>query len=229
MESNKEISAYNYKHFKATDYDFTNFKGPKPGEKYVDFKATTLDGKTVRLSDYLNQPVVLDTGSITCPMYANSKTSMIVLQKKYPTIHFLLLYVREAHPGSRTNGVTSFQEKMVNAKSTLKLYNERRTVLVDDLEGTAHQLYGAMPNMTYLIGTDGIIKFRANWTNIEALEKAIVNPTEHFVEKQDFYPVTKPPISVVLRTLMVGGFRALYEFLISLPQLIRQHKEVDSL
>lgn len=229
MKSKNNITEYNYTHFKATDYDFTSFKGPKAGEKYIDFKAVTLDGKIVSLSEYLDKPIVLDTGSITCPMYANSKTPMILLQKKYPNIHFLLLYVREAHPGGKTNGITSLKGKISNAKSTLRLYSEKRTILVDDLEGTAHKLYGAMPNMTYAIGVDGIIKFRANWTNIDALKKVLLEIDSNQIETQDFYAVVKPPIGTAIRTLMIGGIRALYEFIISLPQLIRQHKEVDSL
>lgn len=220
---------YNYTHFKATYYDFKNFIGPKAGEKYFDFKAKTLDGREVSLSNFLDKPIVLDTGSITCPMYANSKSPMIELQEEYPNIHFLLLYVREAHPGGRTNGITSMKEKMANAKAMLKLYKEKRTILVDDLEGTAHQLYGAMPNMTYVIDTDGTVKFRANWTNVEALKKVLAKIELGYIETQDYYPVVKPSIFTAIRTLMVGGFRALYEFLVNLPQLIRQHKEVDAM
>ena len=158
---NKENSStYNYKHFNPKDYNFKNFKGPKVGEKYIDFKAKTLDGKTVKLSDFLDKTIVLDTGSITCPMYANTTAPMNLLKKQYPNIHFLLLYVREAHPGERTNPLTSIVEKTSNAKATGKLYDEKRAILVDTIDGVAHRLYGSMPNMTYVIGKDGIIKFR---------------------------------------------------------------------
>jgi len=168
-------------------------------------------------------PIVLDTGSITCPMYANSKTRMNMLQEEYPNIHFLLLYVREAHPGNRTKSLTSMAEKVSNASSMLKLYNEKREILVDTLDGNAHNLYGSMPNMTYVIGTDGIIKFRANWTNIDALKKVLLN-VDNIVSK-DYYEVVKPSPYVAIRTLLIGGVSALYEFLIGLPQLLKQHKE----
>jgi iodothyronine deiodinase-like protein len=168
----------------------------------------------------------LDTGSITCPMYANSKTPMNRLQEEYPNIHFLLLYVREAHPGGRTKNLTSMAEKVSNARSMLKLYHEKRKILVDTLDGNTHSLYGSMPNMTYVIGTDGIVKFRANWTNIEALKKVLQNIDN--VETTDKYKVVKPPLYIAFRTLLIGGVRALYEFLIGLPQLMRQHKEAGS-
>ena len=225
---NKEnFASYNYKHFNPSDYNFKEFKGPKPGEKYFDFEAKTLDGKTVKLSDYLDKTIVLDTGSITCPMYANTKGPMNLLKKQYPNVHFLLLYVREAHPGRRTKQITSFLGKMDNAKSTSNLYNEEREVLVDTIDGVAHKLYGSMPNMTYVIGKDGLVNFRANWTNINALKKVLLDPDK--IVSKDYYSVVKPSIHTALRTLLIGGLRALYDFIKGFPQLLRQHKEVDSI
>ena len=62
MEENSLVKKYNYQHFNVSDYDFKNFKGPKAGERFVDFKATTLEGEIVSLSDYLDKPIVLETG-----------------------------------------------------------------------------------------------------------------------------------------------------------------------
>ena len=217
---------YNYEHFNPKDYNFTEFIGPKAGEPYIDFQATTLEGKHVSLSEYLDKPIVLDTGSITCPIYASTTKAMNALQTRYPEVHFLLLYIREAHPGSRTGAHKSMQEKIEHAKAMVGLYGEKREILVDDLEGTAHRLYGSMPNMTYVIGTNGLVKFRANWTNVEALEKVLETIEDESIETQDFYDLKKPNPFVAIRTLLIGGFDALIEFLVSLPQLLRQHKEV---
>ncbi|WP_194768230.1 peroxiredoxin family protein [Tamlana sp. I1] len=221
------MSNYNYHSFKPSDYDFKNFKGPKAGEKYIDFKATTLEGKQVALSDYLNKPIVLDTGSITCPMYANTQKDMNALKAAYPNFHFLLLYVREAHPGAKTKPIKTMAEKLIHAKSTCELYPETRAILVDSLDGHAHLLYGGMPNMTYVIGTDGIVKFRANWTNIEALKKVLNNINK--IEPKAYYPVVKPPLNIALRTLLIGGVRALFEFMVNLPKLLKQHKDAGSM
>ena len=220
-------TSYNYQHFDPKDYDFLHFEGPKAGEKFIDFQATTLEGKTVSLSDYLDKPIVLETGSITCPMYANTKDPMKLLQEHYPDVHFLLLYIREAHPGKRTKAVTTLEKKMEHAASTHELYHEKREILVDALDGHAHQLYGGMPNMTYVIGTDGIVKFRANWTNIDALKKVLLTVHDSTIEKQDYFEVTKPSPFTAIRTLLIGGLGALVEFLVGLPQLMRQHKEAQ--
>jgi len=136
------------------------------------------------------------------------------------------LYIREAHPGGKTKATKTMEAKMTNAKLTHKLYNEKREILVDNVDGHAHKLYGSMPNMTYVIGTDGIVKFRANWTNIDALKNVLLDIDK--IEKKDYYDVVKPPLNIAIRTLLIGGFRALYEFLRGLPQLMRQHKAVKA-
>lgn len=42
---------------------------------------------------------------------------------------------------------------------------------MDDLDGTVHRAYRLMPNMTWVIGRDGRVAYKANWTsaaNVEA-------------------------------------------------------------
>lgn len=219
---------YNYQHFNPKDYNFSIFEGPTAGEKYIDFQAVTITGKEVSLSDYLDKPIVLDTGSITCPMYANTTNDMNELQNLYPNVHFLLLYIREAHPGRKTKAIQNMEDKTQHAKLTHIYYNESREILIDSIDGTAHKLYGSMPNMTYVIGTNGIVKFRANWTNIDALKTVLKTIETDDLEKKDFYEVTKSKPWIAIRTLLIGGFSAMIEFFIGLPQIMRQHKEVKS-
>ena len=75
------MSTYNYQNFNPKDYNFGEFIGPKAGEQFIDFQATTLEGKVVSLSEYLDKPIVLETGSVTCPMYANTTKAMNILKK----------------------------------------------------------------------------------------------------------------------------------------------------
>ncbi|MFV2039526.1 MAG: redoxin domain-containing protein, partial [Acidimicrobiales bacterium] len=62
---------YNYPRFTAGLYDLASFVGPKVGETVPDFTLTRLDGTTVQLSELWDKRLVLETGSVTCPMYAN--------------------------------------------------------------------------------------------------------------------------------------------------------------
>ena len=60
---------YNYKRFKTSNYEYEKFPGPKAGDPMLDFSMSCLDGTIVNLADYKGKWVVIETGSLTCPMY----------------------------------------------------------------------------------------------------------------------------------------------------------------
>ena len=56
------LGTYNYGHFSREvfhDLARSSFSGPGPGVHAPDLKATTLDGETIRLSDYAGKKNVL--------------------------------------------------------------------------------------------------------------------------------------------------------------------------
>ena len=99
------LGTYNYGHFSRElfhDLARSSFSGPGPGVRAPDFKATTLDGETIRLSDYSGKKnVLLIFGSATCPMTAATIGQINELYDRFrgDEIEFLFIYVREAHPG----------------------------------------------------------------------------------------------------------------------------------
>ncbi len=88
-------------------------------------------------------------------------------------INFLFLYTREAHPGENYPAHRSFEQKLAHARAFKAEFKIKRPILVDDLVGTAHKLYGSLPNMTYLISRSGRVLFRADWTDPPTIEYAI--------------------------------------------------------
>jgi len=85
----------------------------------------------------------------------------------------IFLYVREAHPGEYYPHHTSFDEKLAHARVLRDRFQMRRTILVDDLSGTAHRAYGTLPNMTYIINRAGAITLRCDWTDAETVSFAV--------------------------------------------------------
>jgi hypothetical protein len=83
---------------------------------------------------------------------------------------FLFLYTREAHPGQNHGAHTSMEQKLAYAREFREQCHVERPILVDDLSGTIHRLYGELPNMMYLIGRGGRILFRSNWTDAPTIE-----------------------------------------------------------
>ena len=78
---------------------------------------------------------------------------------------FVFLYTREAHPGENFPAHRSMDQKLSHARAFKERFQIERPILVDDLFGAGHKLYGMLPNMTYLIGRSGKVLFRADWTD----------------------------------------------------------------
>jgi glutathione peroxidase-family protein len=173
------FGAYNYEHFSRQllqELDRMPFAGPQPGERAPDFKAETLEGESLRLSDYQNKKnVLLLFGSVTCPMTASAIGQMNQLYDHFrgDEIEFLFVYVREAHPGERIRAHRSQSEKIEAARVLRDEENMEMPVLVDDVRGTIHRKYSRLPNPAFLIDKSGRVAFRSMWTRPEQLQSAI--------------------------------------------------------
>jgi len=223
-------STYGYRRFTPEAYGFAIDEGLQAGETYKDAELRALDGETVRLSDYLNdKPLVLETGSMTCPMYAQSVPPMMTLMEKYPQLDHLLMYVREAHPGELQPQHRTEAEKVKAAKKTKRRYGDDRMILVDDVNGSAHRFYGTMPNSIFVIAPDGKILFRSIWNNADEMD-AILSAIARgdAVHSRELKAV--PPFSFrAVRTLFMGGIVAIWDFVRGLHRRVANHKKVGNM
>jgi hypothetical protein len=218
--------AYNYRHFGPEYYDFRTFDGPEPGDTAPDFEAVTLEGRTVELSDFRGSWVVLETGSITCPITDSKVHVMDELQKEFEDVVFVLLYTREAHPGERFEAHDSFEAKLERARTFAAEYDVERTVLVDDVEGTAHGKYGGMPNSVHVVNPDGVVVMRGDWNDVRTVKRVLESGDESRVYERDIYrgsPVFFTPKKGAVRVLFNAGPRAVRDFLTHLPTLALMH------
>jgi hypothetical protein len=76
---------YNHGRFRLSDYDLTQFPGPKVGEPAPDFGLTGLDGDPLRLSSYRGRWLVLETASVSCMMYERNVDKIGLLRKNTRT------------------------------------------------------------------------------------------------------------------------------------------------
>jgi len=215
--------SYNYESFDAEHYELLDFKGPRIGDRAPDFSARLLDGRQVELSTYLGSTTVLEMGSITCPIYQTRVKGMLELASEFPDCTFLLLYVREAHPGGNVCQHESEADKVARASELKQTFNENREILVDDVEGTAHELYGAMPNSVFVIDNQGRIAFRSDWNDVSATKKALgkLQRGQSASSVKSYFKPANPWIGrKVFRHAGKGSAR---DFFRSLPTLIRQN------
>ncbi len=167
------ITGYNYDKFSTDDYEFEQIAGPVPGQKAPDFELTTPSGNKCRLLDIKGDFLVLEMGSITCPLFQSRRGIMGRLSQDFPGVASSVLYVREAHPGAAIPSHRNFEEKQEAARRLKDEDGEGRLILVDDFDGAAHRAYGSMPNAVYIINRNGCVVFRADWNNPSATRKAI--------------------------------------------------------
>lgn len=216
--------------FKVGLYDWDTFVGPRAGEPAVDFTCTDFEGKSFRLSDFRGRWVVLETGSATCSQYSKNIDRMKALREAFPDVEFLLIYVREAHPGERLHQHRSFDEKLAAARLLPERYGEHRRILVDTLEGDMHRAYGAMPNVVYVIDPEGVVHYRCDWTHVEGLREALADRTRpHTEEHAELRKISaQRAVWTAVRTMWTGGIVALWDFVMAGPALWRKHKLIDA-
>lgn len=88
-------------------------------------------------------------------------------------MNFVDVVVRQAHPGASVPAYHSFEQKMRDATAYRREDGIGWPVLVDDLEGTVHQVYGGLADPTYLIDVDGRVVFYNMWTHAPTLHEAL--------------------------------------------------------
>ena len=140
---------------------------PGPGDPVPDFDLPTLDGGRFRSTDLGETgPALLIFGSYTCPVTENAAPGLNKLHGRFgDRVRFVMVDVREAHPGKAVPQPQSFDQKMAHAEQLRDLHGFKFDVAVDDIDGTLHRALSPKPNSAYVLGKDGTILFRAQWAN----------------------------------------------------------------
>ncbi len=165
----ESANIYNYELFDfasdAAEIERWLSEGPRIGDPAPDFDLMDLDGNRVRLRDLRGRPVVLEFGSYTCPIFSDRVPAMEQLAREHPEASFLVIYVREAHPGEIQGVHHSLAEKRSAAHKLALEEALSRRVLVDSVDGVTHRAYGGAWNPVYVIGPDGRIAMRQAWNH----------------------------------------------------------------
>jgi len=88
-------------------------------------------------------------------------------------VQFLEVLVHQEHPGPNAPPYRSTEQKVHDARRYKAEGGVPWPVLVDDLGGTVHQVYGGLAKPTYLIDADGRVSFYNMWTYAPNLHLAI--------------------------------------------------------
>ena len=92
-------------------------------------------------------------GSGTCPMTDSAAPGLNRPHIRFGSgIRFVMVNVREVHPGKAFPQPQTFEAKMAHAARLRELHGFAFEVAVDDLVGTLHRALGPKPNSAYIAG-----------------------------------------------------------------------------
>lgn len=151
-------------------------QAPRPGHRLPSFDLPLAQGGRVRSEDLIAaKPMLLVTGSLTCPMTASSNPLLEDLHKEFgDQIAFVMLHVREAHPGEDRDQPQTDEEKMHHALALQRRDQVSWPIAVDDAQGTVHRMLDEKPNAAWLAGRGGVILYRSLWAgDVQGLRRAL--------------------------------------------------------
>ncbi len=147
-----------------------------PGDSFPSFELVTTSGdRLVNHDVFGDKPVLVIFGSMTCPMTASAAPSVQELYDDFgDRVKFIMLYVREAHPGENFTQSATMDEKLEYARALKKFYDIQWIVAADNINGDLHRALDPKPNSAYLVNSEGTIVFRSLWAaDRDALRQAL--------------------------------------------------------
>jgi hypothetical protein len=101
------------------------------------------------------------------------------LRDKYQPrdVEFFTLYVREPHPAERAykqySQHTTYDQRMAYAQELAQIKKLTHDVIVTEFDSKLHESLGQLPNMAYIIDKQGKVYYKATWTDVDRLDKAL--------------------------------------------------------
>jgi hypothetical protein len=151
-------------------------EGPKLNDPAPLFALKTVEGKeTVQLEKLIgSKPVVLVFGNFTCGPFRSFYPGVETVYQRYKKdAHFLMIYVREAHPtngwkmesnsraGVTVKQPTTFAERTEAAGQFCTRLKPTMPVVVDEINDPIGNAYSGMPARLYVIDRAGKIAYKS--------------------------------------------------------------------
>lgn len=154
--------------------------GPALGDTASDFTLKTLDGQAVTLSDLRGKPVVIEFGSITCPIYRGKVDTMEQIREDYAgRVHFLFVYTREEHPtgGWRLDindeaGIVyeqheTYEDRVAAAEHCVEVTGTDVLMALDSMDNAVTNAWSGAPNRGYILDEQGVVISKQYWIEPE--------------------------------------------------------------
>jgi len=169
-------------------------RGIEVGERIPELMVTTQHGAQQSLARlWQKRPVLLVTGSLTCPVSRREIPSVEGIRKKFGDRVFVaVLYTQEAHPSAgpfpyedhgqpkqnRIEGLARAQPRTLEERGKLADEFKDRLrlsvpVVLDDMRNQAWETFGGGPNMALLVDRDGVVHAKQGWFDDDEMQEEI--------------------------------------------------------
>jgi thiol-disulfide isomerase/thioredoxin len=194
----RSTDEYRYKRF-TTSLLFRDLRFRKDaaaaGDAFPEFELITADNSRLVNDDVFGEkPVIFIFGSMTCPMTASAAPTVQELYDEFgDRVNFIMMYVREAHPGEYFAQSETIEEKLGYARALKDFYGIQWTVAADNVDGDLHRALDPKPNSAFLMDKGGTILFRSLWASDYCALRAALDAT-----------ATGQPLAAKQSTKMLG-------------------------
>lgn len=176
----------------------SHFDASAPAESAPapDFELFDIDGNKVPLHELVGKkPVVVQLGSYSCPVFRYRRFDMQKLQREFDgRVNFIVVYTLEAHPVDTINpyedriwnplinkmaGVNlpahkSAEERRAQALVAYDVMGLDSKFLLDGMDNSVWQQYGAAPSAAYVLDLLGNIRLRQAWVYPKEIRKTLI-------------------------------------------------------
>ena len=159
---------------------------PDVGSPVPNVKIAELSGRAFIPANYKGHVLVLEFGSMSCPVFRDHVQEMEKLKSaEGPRAFFLIVYTREAFPAGDKDvqrndeqaisvpDAKTFQERKTQAQQTQQTLQITMPMAVDSMDDAVTSAFGTFPNGAVVIGKDGNIAALEHWTNPDSLRHSI--------------------------------------------------------
>ncbi|MCX7718192.1 MAG: redoxin domain-containing protein [Candidatus Sumerlaeaceae bacterium] len=167
---------------------------PEAGRQAPPFHLITLEGKPVTAETFRGRPLVLEFGSLTCPVFrANIAAMNLLADAVGDRAAFLLVYTLEAHPQGSVSPYSdgewvpdkNFQEgvlrrqpsdasaRMALAREAVEKFGVRLPVAVDSMDNKTWAAFGSRANSAFVLDSAGVIVAAQEWTDPDGLRAVL--------------------------------------------------------
>ena len=147
------------------------FASPEIGKEVADFAGKTIDGKSVKLSDFKGKIIVLEWYNPTCPFvkkfYGAGK--MQEYQSQVTSAGYIWITIN-------TGG------KVADLKKAITNDKNKATIVIDDTEGTIARMFEAKTTPhCFVINKEGILVYKGAIDSVSSPKTADIEKATNYV------------------------------------------------